>query len=187
MKMMMFLLGLLSLNIALAANPVVVMETSHGAVEMEIFEDKAPISAANFLKYVDSKFYDGLIFHRVIPSFMIQGGGMNPKMEEKKTNPPIKNEANNKISNDVGTVAMARTSDPHSATSQFFINVANNSSLNHTSETPSGWGYAVFGKVVKGMDVVNRIKAVRTGSMAGHQDVPMDTVLIKSIKRKKAK
>jgi len=187
MKTLMFLICLLSFNFAFAANPVVVMETSQGTVEMEIFADKAPLSAANFLKYVDTKFYDGLIFHRVINNFMIQGGGMTPKMEEKKTNPPIKNEANNKLSNDIGTIAMARTNEPHSATSQFFINIASNSSLNHSSETPSGWGYAVFGKVTQGMDVVNRIKMVKTGNLSGHQDVPMDAVEIKSIKRKAKK
>lgn len=195
MKTLMFLTSLLFYNLAIAANPVVVMETSQGTIELEVFADKAPLSAANFLKYVDSKFYDGLIFHRVIGKnsnpnshdFMIQGGGMTPKMEEKKTNPPIKNEANNKLSNDIGTLAMARTNDPHSATSQFFINIANNSSLNHTSETPSGWGYAVFGKVTQGMDVVNRIKMVKTGNLSGHSDVPMDAVVIKSIKRKAKK
>lgn len=180
------LFGILVFNLAFAANPVVVMETSHGPIEIEIFADKAPNTATNFLKYVNDKFYDGTIFHRVINGFMIQGGGFTEKMEEKKSGTPIKNEANNRLSNDTGTLAMARTSDPHSATAQFFINVANNSSLNHTSETSSGWGYAVFGKVLDGMHVVNRIKAVKTGNLAGHQDVPMDAVVIKSIRVKGA-
>ena len=169
----------------LLAQTQVVMDTSHGQIEIEVDEAKAPISAANFLKYVDDGFYNGLIFHRVINGFMIQGGGMNQKMEEKKTRAPIKNEANNGLSNVTGTLAMARTNDPHSATAQFFINVNDNSSLNHTSQTPAGWGYAVFGRVTKGMDIVNRIKTVRTGNLRGHSDVPMDPVFIKSVKRKK--
>lgn len=187
MKLIALLIGLLSINVALAANPVVIIETTHGAIEIEVFADKAPSTASNFLKYVDDKFYDGLIFHRVINGFMIQGGGMNEKMEEKKTRAPIKNEANNGLGNETGTIAMARTSDPHSATAQFFINVADNSSLNHTSQTESGWGYAVFGKVVNGMSVVNRIKTVKTGNLSGHQNVPMDAVVIKNVKRKAAK
>ena len=181
MKMLIVLLGLLTFNLALAANPVVVMETSHGPIEIELFADKAPNTTANFLKYVNDKFYDGTIFHRVINGFMIQGGGFNEKMEEKKAGAPIKNEANNGLGNDVGTIAMARTNDPHSATAQFFINVENNSSLNHTSETVSGWGYAVFGKVTEGMHVVNRIKMVKTGNLGGHQNVPMDPVVIKKV------
>lgn len=170
---------------ALAANPVVVMETGQGTIEIELFQDKAPKTVENFLKYVDSKFYDGTIFHRVINNFMIQGGGFTDKMQEKKTSGPIKNEANNGLKNEVGTIAMARTNDPHSATAQFFINVADNQFLNHTSPTGSGWGYAVFGKVTQGMHVVNRIKMVKTGHLNGHGDVPMDTVLIKSVRRKK--
>lgn len=181
MKMLVVLLGLMTFNLALAANPVVVMETSHGPIEIELFADKAPNTTANFLKYVNDKFYDGTIFHRVINGFMIQGGGFNEKMEEKKTGAPIKNEANNGLGNDTGTIAMARTNDPHSATAQFFINVENNSSLNHTGETVSGWGYAVFGKVIEGMHVVNRIKMVKTGNLNGHQNVPMDPVVIKSV------
>jgi peptidyl-prolyl cis-trans isomerase B (cyclophilin B) len=167
-----------------ASNPVVVMKTTHGVVEIELNQEKAPLSVANFLAYVDAKFYDNTIFHRVIPGFMIQGGGFNKKMEQKTTRAPVKNEANNGLLNDTGTIAMARTSDPHSGTAQFFINVENNSALNHTDMTEAGWGYAVFGKVLKGMDVVNRIKAVRTGNLSGHQNVPMDTVMIKSIRRK---
>jgi peptidyl-prolyl cis-trans isomerase B (cyclophilin B) len=181
-----FLVGLLfCLNLSYAANPTVVMETSHGTLEIELFEDKAPKTVANFLKYVDDKFYDGTIFHRVINNFMIQGGGFNAKMEEKKTRESIKNEANNGLKNDTATLAMARTNDPHSATAQFFINVADNGFLNHSSQTPSGWGYAVFGKVTNGMHVVNRIKTVKTGNLNGHSDVPMDSVSIKSVRRKK--
>lgn len=181
-----FVIGFLfCLNLAQAANPQVVMETSHGSIEIELFEDKAPKTVANFLKYVDDKFYDGTIFHRVINNFMIQGGGFNSKMEEKKTREPIKNEANNGLKNDTATLAMARTNDPHSATAQFFINVADNGFLNHTAQTPGGWGYAVFGKVTNGMHVVNRIKMVKTGNLNGYSDVPMDTVTIKSVRRKK--
>lgn len=186
MKLLAFAFCLFSFNV-FAANPVVVMETNQGVVEIEIFADKAPQTAANFLKYVDDKFYDGTIFHRVINGFMIQGGGFSEKMEEKKTRSPIKNEASNGLGNETGTIAMARTSDPHSATAQFFINVADNSSLNHTGQTESGWGYAVFGKVVNGMHVVNRIKLVKTGNLSGHQNVPMDPVVIKNVKRKSAK
>jgi peptidyl-prolyl cis-trans isomerase B (cyclophilin B) len=184
MKSILFLSMTLFLNIALAGNPMVVMETSHGTIEIELFQEKAPKTVANFLKYVDAKFYDGTIFHRVINNFMIQGGGFTEKMQEKKTREPIKNEANNGLRNDVGTLAMARTSDPHSATGQFFINVADNAPLNHTGETMNGWGYAVFGKVTNGMHVVNRIKMVKTGNLAGYSDVPMDPVIIKSVKRK---
>lgn len=168
---------------AWAKAPVVVIETSMGAMEVELNEEKAPLTVKNFLSYVDDKFYDGLIFHRVIDGFMIQGGGYDSSMKEKKTKAPIKNEAKNGLRNDAGTIAMARTSDPDSATAQFFINVANNDSLNYPS--PDGHGYAVFGKVTSGMHVVNRIKAVKTGNLHGHQNVPMDAVVIKSIKRKK--
>lgn len=184
MKKLIFLVSLSFLNICIAANPVVNMETSHGAIEIELLADKAPTTVANFLKYVDAKFYDGTIYHRVINNFMIQGGGFTQKMEEKKTRAPIKNEASNGLKNEVGTIAMARTNDPHSASSQFFINVADNTSLNHSGENSSGWGYAVFGKVTQGMHVVNRIKMVKTGNIAGYSDVPMDSVIIKSIKRK---
>jgi peptidyl-prolyl cis-trans isomerase B (cyclophilin B) len=187
MKKMFFLVCLFMLNVAFAANPVVLMETSHGEIEIELFEDKAPNTVANFLKYVDAKFYNGTIFHRVINGFMIQGGGFTQKMEEKKTREPIKNEATNGLRNDVGTLAMARTNDPHSATAQFFINVAENSSLNHTGQNANGWGYAVFGKVTQGMHVVNRIKMVKTGNISGYSDVPMDAVVIKSVKRKAKK
>lgn len=172
---------------AQAAGPVVEMQTSHGMIEIELNPEKAPETVKNFLQYVEAKFYDNTIFHRVINGFMIQGGGFDEKMNEKKTRAPIKNEAANGLLNEEGTIAMARTSEPHSATAQFFINVGNNSFLNHTAPTPQGFGYAVFGKVTSGMHVVNRIKAVRTGTRSGHGDVPMDTVLIKSVRLKASK
>lgn len=159
----------------------VLMKTSMGDVTLELFEDKAPLTVANFVNYVKDGFYDGLIFHRVIDGFMIQGGGFEPGMKPKENGEPIKNEANNGVSNDVGTIAMARTMDPHSATAQFFINVSDNSFLNHRSETMDGWGYAAFGKVVDGMDVVTKIKAVKTGIGGGHQDVPLEDVVIESM------
>lgn len=165
-----------------AKNPSVTVDTNMGSFDIELFEDKAPITVKNFLGYVDDKFYSGTIFHRVIDGFMIQGGGLDEKMKDKKNKGPIKNEASNGLRNDTGTIAMARTSDPDSATSQFFINVSDNSNLNRPS--PDGHGYAVFGKVTSGMHVVNRIKMVKTGNLNGHSNVPMDTVLIKSIKRK---
>ncbi|QDD88812.1 peptidylprolyl isomerase [Pseudomonas oryzihabitans] len=154
------------------------LHTNHGVITLELFEDKAPETAANFKEYVKSGHYDGTIFHRVIGNFMIQGGGFEPGMKQKPTRAPIKNEANNGVSNEIGTVAMARTMDPHSASAQFFINVSNNTFLNHTAPTSQGWGYAVFGKVVEGMDVVNAIKGVATTSKAGHQDVPSEDVII---------
>ncbi len=162
----------------------VVIETSLGNIEAEINSEKAPISAANFLKYVDNKFYDGLIFHRVIKDFMIQGGGMDEKMGEKKNGEQIKNEATNGLKNERGTLAMARTSVVDSATSQFFINTVDNGFLNHSAPTPQGYGYAVFGKVTAGMDVVDKIRAVPTGSSMGMQDVPKTPVVIKTIRRK---
>lgn len=180
-------LGLIVSGFASAASPVVVIDTSFGQIEVELNEEKAPVTVKNFLSYVDDKFYDGLIFHRVINNFMIQGGGLDEHMKEKKTKAPIKNEAANGLKNETGTIAMARTSDPHSATAQFFINVNDNIFLNHQNTSQSGYGYAVFGKVVSGMHVVNRIKMVKTGDLAGHQNVPMDVVLIKSIKRKDKK
>lgn len=167
---------------AFAKSPVVVIETNMGSMEVELNEEKAPITVKNFLGYVDDKFYDGLIFHRVIDGFMIQGGGYDVNMKEKTTKAPIKNEASNGLKNDNATIAMARTMEPNSATAQFFINVNDNSSLNHPS--PDGHGYAVFGKVTSGMHVVNRIKKVKTGNLHGHANVPMDTVTIKSIRRK---
>lgn len=162
----------------------VVMETSLGNIEIEVDGEKAPISAKNFLQYVDDKFYDGLIFHRVIKGFMIQGGGFTEGMEQKKTRGMIKNEAGNGLKNLRGTLAMARTGVVDSATAQFFINVVDNSFLDHTDETPRGYGYAVFGKVTSGMDVVDKIRAVPTGMKDGMDDVPTTPVVIKSVKRK---
>jgi peptidyl-prolyl cis-trans isomerase B (cyclophilin B) len=161
--------------------PMVLMKTSMGEIKIELNRDKAPITVDNFLKYVEAKFYDGTIFHRVIPNFMIQGGGFDANMKQKKTNAPIKNEAGNGLRNDTGTLAMARTNVVDSATAQFFINVKDNDFLNHKNETPSGYGYAVFGKVVDGLDVVRKIEAVRTGSKGGHGDVPLEPVLIESV------
>jgi cyclophilin family peptidyl-prolyl cis-trans isomerase len=186
-------LGMATAGAARAANPVVIMETSVGTVKIELLEDKAPITVKNFLSYVDDKFYDGTIFHRVMSKenwerdFMIQGGGFEPGMKQKTTKKPIKNEAGNGVSNTRGTLAMARTGDPDSATAQFFINVADNTQLNRQNETARGAGYAVFGKVIEGMDVVDKIKAVRTGSKAGHDNVPVDDVVIKSIRRAETK
>ncbi|MEF9963517.1 MAG: peptidylprolyl isomerase [Comamonas sp.] len=161
------------------SNPQVELHIKdHGVITLELDADKAPKSTENFLSYVKSGHYDGTIFHRVINSFMVQGGGFASGMDQKSTQAPIQNEAQNGLKNDQYTVAMARTSDPHSATAQFFINVAKNDFLNHTSPTPSGWGYAVFGKVVKGNDVVDKIKAVKTGSKGMHQDVPKEELLI---------
>src|SRR5436309_3582049 len=169
-------------GVARAANPVVVMETSMGTIKIELFEDKAPITVKNFLGYVDDKFYDGTLFHRVIPTFMIQGGGMVPGMREKQTKAPIKNESSNGLSNQKGTLAMARTSVPDSATSQFFINLKDNTFLDK-AQARDGVGYAVFGKVISGMDVVDKIKAVPTGRRGHHDDVPVKDVVITSMRR----
>ena len=162
--------------------PVVQFDTTHGQITIELNAEKAPVTVANFLDYVESGHYDGTIFHRVIDNFMIQGGGMDADMNEKRTGTPIKNEADNGLKNDTGTIAMARTSDPHSATAQFFINVKNNDFLNYSSPTPQGWGYAVFGKVTEGMDVVNQIKSVPTGRYGYHSDVPREPIIINSAK-----
>ncbi|TFH72411.1 peptidyl-prolyl cis-trans isomerase [Gammaproteobacteria bacterium LSUCC0112] len=159
---------------------MIVFKTNYGDIQIELDFDKAPLSAANFLAYAKSGYYDGTIFHRVIDNFMVQGGGFKSGMQQKTAGKPIQNEADNGLANDIGTLAMARTSDPHSASAQFFINVANNSFLNHKNKTSQGWGYAVFGKVTDGMDVVNRIKQCKTGYVAGHQDVPVDEVIINS-------
>jgi peptidyl-prolyl cis-trans isomerase B (cyclophilin B) len=164
------------------ANPNVVITTSLGTLKAELFEDKAPISVKNFLAYVDENFYDNTIFHRVIPNFMIQGGGFEPGMKQKPTKPPIKNESGNRVSNDKGTLAMARTNQPDSATAQFFVNVTDNDFLNK-AKSGDGVGYAVFGQVTEGMDVVEKIKAVKTGSKGGHGDVPLQDVVIQSIRR----
>ena len=163
------------------SNPKVKFETSKGDFIAELYADKAPKTVENFLSYVNSGFYDGLIFHRVIPNFMIQGGGMNPDMSEKPTNAPIANEADNGLKNKVGTLAMARTNDPNSATSQFFINVKDNAFLDFTSKTPQGWGYAVFGKVIEGMDVVHEIEKVKTGNHGYHADVPLEPIVINKV------
>lgn len=157
---------------------MVKLSTNFGDITLELNAEKAPITVANFLQYVESGFYDGVIFHRVIDGFMIQGGGFDADMQQKKTKDEIKNEADNGLSNDNYTIAMARTSIPDSASSQFFINATNNDFLNHTAKTPSGWGYCVFGKVVEGMDVVDKIKKVKTTSKAGHRDVPVEAVII---------
>ena len=157
---------------------MVKLTTNFGTITLELFAEKAPESVKNFLSYVESGHFNNTIFHRVIPGFMIQGGGFEPGMMQKPCQDPIKNEANNGLKNEMYTVAMARTSAPHSATAQFFINVGNNDFLNFTAPNPRGWGYAVFGKVVEGMDVVDQIKAVKTGNAGFHQDVPKEDVII---------
>ena len=179
----------LSLNTALAAGtqskgnkPMTVrMTTSQGDIVIELDAAKAPKTVENFLSYVKSGFYNGTIFHRVIPGFMIQGGGFEPGMMQKPTRSPIKNEADNGLANAIGTIAMARTNDPHSATAQFFINVKDNGFLNHSAPNPQGWGYCVFGKVTQGMDIVQAIEKVKTTSRMGHQDVPEQDVVIESV------
>ncbi|HEV3440896.1 MAG TPA: peptidylprolyl isomerase [Gemmata sp.] len=169
---------------ARAANPIVVMETSMGTIKIELFEDKAPVTVKNFLSYVEDKHYDGLIFHRVIETFMIQGGGFEPGLKkEKKTKDPIKNESDNSLSNTRGTLAMARTSEPNSATSQFFINVKDNTFLDRAMARDKV-GYCVFGRVIEGMDVVDKIKAVKTSTKMGMDDVPDNDVVIKSVRLK---
>jgi len=162
-------------------NPKVKLTTSMGDIVLELDAKNAPDTVQNFVQYVESGQYNGLIFHRIIPGFMVQGGGMEPGMQERPNGSPIKNEANNGLKNDKGTIAMARTNDPHSATSQFFINLSNNDFLNHSGENPAGWGYAVFGKVVEGSEVVDEMGGVATGNVAGHGDVPVkDVILIKA-------
>ena len=159
----------------------VMMTTTVGPITIELDADCAPKTVENFLSYVAGGFYDGTIFHRVIDNFMIQGGGFTADMEQKSTQAPIENEANNGLKNQRGTIAMARTQDPHSATAQFFINVQDNDFLNHTGENMQGWGYAVFGKVTEGEDVLDKIRGVQTGSQAGHQDVPVEPIIIESV------
>lgn len=161
------------------ANPKVLLETSKGKITLELFNRNAPVSVANFLGYVKAGFYDGTVFHRVIPGFMVQGGGMTADMAEKPNQQPIRNEANNGLKNLRGTLAMARLGEPHSATSQFFINVADNDALDHRGENFQGWGYAVFGKVTSGMEVVDAIVMVKQGDHGPHQNVPIEPVLIK--------
>ena len=159
----------------------VLMTTTVGPMTLELDADNAPKTVENFLSYVAGGFYDDTIFHRVINNFMIQGGGFTADMQQKATQAPIENEANNGLKNQRGTIAMARTQDPHSATAQFFINVQDNDFLNHTGENMQGWGYAVFGKVTDGDDVLDKIRAVQTGSQAGHQDVPIEPIIIESV------
>jgi cyclophilin family peptidyl-prolyl cis-trans isomerase len=163
------------------ANPQAVLKTSLGEIRIELYQDKAPITVANFVEYAKAGHYNGTIFHRVIPNFMIQGGGLTADLVAKPTRPPIKNEATNGLKNETGTVAMARTSVIDSATSQFFINVKDNDFLNHRDDTPQGYGYAVFGKVLRGMDVVRKIEKVETGSRSGYEDVPLTPVVIESV------
>ena len=161
------------------SNPKVALHIAgYGVVTIELDQEHAPKSTANFLAYVASGHYDNTIFHRIIPGFMVQGGGMEPGMKQKQTTAPIENEANNGLKNNNYTLAMARAGDPHSATSQFFINVANNDFLNHTAPTSQGWGYAVFGKVVEGTEIVDKIKSVKTGRSGFHDDVPNEDVVI---------
>ncbi|MEO7104830.1 MAG: peptidylprolyl isomerase [Rhodoferax sp.] len=161
------------------SNPKVELHVKdHGVITLELDKDKAPKSVENFLSYANKGHYDGTIFHRVIPGFMVQGGGMEPGMKQKNCDAPIENEANNGLKNANYTVAMARTGDPHSATAQFFINVADNGFLNHTAPSAQGWGYAVFGKVISGSEVVDKIKAVKTGRTGFHDDVPKEDVII---------
>jgi len=166
-------------------NPKVVLETSKGKIVLELYPDNAPETVKNFLNYVDAKFYDGMIFHRVIPNFMIQGGGFTTDMKRKTTRAPIKNEADKGLKNERGTISMARTGDPHSATAQFFINSKNNDFLNYRSKTQQGWGYAAFGKVVDGMKTLDAISAVKTKTVGGSRDVPAEPVVITSARRLK--
>lgn len=160
---------------------MITLHTNFGDIELELDFEKAPLTAANFLQYCQDGHYNGTVFHRVIDNFMIQGGGFEPGMRQKQTRAPIKNEADNGLSNVRYSIAMARTMEPHSASAQFFINVRDNDFLNHSSKTPQGWGYTVFGKVTGGQDVVDRIKGVATTSKAGHQDVPREDVIIESV------
>lgn len=160
---------------------MITLHTNYGDIELELDFDKAPKSAANFKQYASDGFYDGTIFHRVIDNFMIQGGGFTEDMQQKATREPIENEADNGLANNEGTIAMARTMDPHSATAQFFINVKDNDFLNHSRKDMQGWGYCVFGRVSSGMDVVEKIKKVKTGNKGMHQDVPADSVVIEKV------
>jgi cyclophilin family peptidyl-prolyl cis-trans isomerase len=174
-----FILSIFMSTSVLAANPKALIETSMGNIEVELYADKAPLSVKNFETYANEGFYNGTIFHRVIKNFMIQTGGLDVEMTKKETHAPIKNEATNKLKNDKGTLAMARTGQPHSATSQFFINTKDNESLNYGGR--AGWGYAVFGKVIKGMDVVTKIEYVKTKTVGGRRDVPAIAIEIKKI------
>ncbi|MCE9685139.1 peptidyl-prolyl cis-trans isomerase [Shewanella sp. AS16] len=160
---------------------MIIFTTNLGDIGIELDMERAPVSAKNFLRYCREGFYEGTIFHRVIPGFMIQGGGLSAKMREKPTHEPIVNEANKGLKNTLGSLAMARTDAPHSATAQFFINVADNDFLDHSATTNAGWGYAVFGKVTTGMEIVQQIANVKTGTIAGHEDVPMDPIVIEKV------
>jgi peptidyl-prolyl cis-trans isomerase B (cyclophilin B) len=183
MRRVLALIGVLLMSTAtetFADNPKVLMKTNHGEITIELFADKAPKTVENFLRYVKEGHYNGTIFHRVIDNFMIQGGGFTSDMNQKKVHDPIENEADNGLKNVIGTLAMARTNDPHSATAQFFINVANNDFLDFREKTPRAWGYAVFGRVVDGMQTVNSIRTVKTGRHGMHQDVPKEPVVIES-------
>ncbi|MGH1470275.1 MAG: peptidylprolyl isomerase [Cellvibrionaceae bacterium] len=160
---------------------MITLHTNHGDISIELDHENAPKTAANFQKYAEDGFYEGTIFHRVIDGFMIQGGGMDADMKEKETGDSIENEADNGLKNDVGTLAMARTMDPHSATAQFFINIKDNDFLNHTSKDQQGWGYCVFGRVTDGMDTVKKIRSVDTGNAGFHQDVPVEPVIIEKV------
>ena len=176
-------LSLLFSSVTYAANPQVEIRTNFGNIVFELYPDKAPKTVQNFLSYVNDGYYAGTSFHRVIPGFMVQGGGFDKGYKQKPTRPPVENEAANGLKNGIGTVAMARTSDPHSASAQFFINVADNSFLNHTAKTPQGYGYTVFGKVIKGMEVVNKIAQVPTGPGGPFpSDVPKTAVVIEEVK-----
>jgi cyclophilin family peptidyl-prolyl cis-trans isomerase len=186
MRVVVGIIGLLSAVASVQAkeggNPVVLMKTNMGDVKIELDKAKAPVTVDNFLVYVNDKFYDGTVFHRVIPAFMIQGGGFDKEMNQKKTKAPIKNEAGNGLKNVTGTIAMARTSDPNSATAQFFINTKDNAFLDHKNDTPQGYGYAVFGTVVGGMDVVKKIEQVQTTTRPPYENVPVTPVVIESIR-----
>ena len=160
---------------------MVIIRTTFGDIKLDLDAEKAPKTVANFLKYASEVFYDGTIFHRVIDNFMIQGGGFESDMSQKSSGDPVENEADNGLKNDHGTIAMARTTDPHSATAQFFINVKDNDFLNHSGKNMQGWGYTVFGKVTEGNDVLDKIRAVATTSRGGHQDVPADDIIIESV------
>ena len=169
--------SLLAISLNALAQPTVEIKTNKGSIIVELNQEKAPNTVANFVKYANDGFYTGTVFHRVISGFMIQGGGLDKNLNEKETRAPIKNEADNGLANNIGTIAMARTNDPHSASSQFFINVANNNFLNHTEKSERGWGYTVFGKVIKGMDVVDKIARIPTDG----GDVPTQTIMIESV------
>jgi cyclophilin family peptidyl-prolyl cis-trans isomerase len=186
MRWLLTLCALFSLS-AFAANPLVKVETSKGDIVIELYADKAPISVANFLQYVDDGFYNGTVFHRIIDGFMIQGGGFDQQYQQKPTRAAIQNEADNGLTNRRGTIAMARTNDPHSATAQFFINTVNNSSLDHRGKSQRGWGYTVFGRVTEGLGIVDIIAKAQTGSgsLGGYpaNDVPRDAIVIKSVSR----